>query len=168
MMTVSLSPCLLVSELGPALVHLAGGVHARSGGICPAGGDYDFRSGGDQAAGGGHPPRLKEGVGGGMGEGNDHTATGSRRRVTFYGPGDDILDLIPEAGVTDLRELGLNERQIEALRLMVNEGQEMTNREYREMFDVGNQTAARELEGLVEKGQAGRIGRGRVTQYEAI
>jgi predicted HTH transcriptional regulator len=41
--------------------------------------------------------------------------------VTFYGPGDDILDLIPEAGVTDLRALGLNERQIEALRLMVNE-----------------------------------------------
>jgi len=41
--------------------------------------------------------------------------------VTFYGPGDRILDLIPEEGVTDLRALGLNERQIEALRLMVNE-----------------------------------------------
>jgi len=36
-------------------------------------------------------------------------------RVTFYGPGDRILDLIPEEGVTDLRALGLNERQIEAL-----------------------------------------------------
>ncbi len=68
--------------------------------------------------------------------------------VTFYGPGDRILDLILEEGVTDrlaeplgfaqdrrsrrsLRALGLNERQIEALRLMVNEGQELSNAEYR-------------------------------------
>jgi len=43
-------------------------------------------------------------------------------RVTLHGPGDRILDLIPEEGVTDLRALGLNERQIEALRTMVNEG----------------------------------------------
>ena len=31
--------------------------------------------------------------------------------MTFYGPGDRILDLVPRAGVVDLRELGLNERQ---------------------------------------------------------
>lgn len=30
--------------------------------------------------------------------------------MTFHGPGDRILDLIPEEGVTDLRALGLNER----------------------------------------------------------
>jgi len=88
-------------------------------------------------------------------------------RVTFPGPGEHILDLIPEEGVTDLHALGLNERQIEALALMVNEGQVLTNRDYRELFDVGNQTAARELMGLVEKGQARRVGAGRATQYEA-
>jgi len=93
---------------------------------------------------------------------------GQTFRVTFHGPGDRILDLIPEEGVTDLRTLGLNERQVEALRLMVNEGQEMTNRKYREMFGVGNQTAARELKGLVAKGQARQIGQGRATRYEAI
>jgi len=93
---------------------------------------------------------------------------GQTFRVTFYGPGDDILDLIPEEGVTDLRELGLNERQIEALRLMVNEGGVLTNREYREVFGVGNQTAARELKELVEKGQAKQSGRGRATRYQAI
>jgi len=42
-------------------------------------------------------------------------------RVTFHGPGDRILDLIPEEGVIDLRTLGLNERQIEAPRLIVND-----------------------------------------------
>ena len=93
---------------------------------------------------------------------------GQTFRVTFHGPGDRILDLIPEEGVTDLRTLGLNERQIEALRLMVNEDRDMTNREYREMFSVGNQTAARELKGLVEKGQARRVGQGRATRYEAL
>ena len=93
---------------------------------------------------------------------------GQSFRVTFYGPGEDILDLIPEAGVTDLRELGLNERQIEALRLMVNEGKTLANRDYRELFDVGNQTAARELKGLAEKGLARSVGRGRATRYEGI
>lgn len=93
---------------------------------------------------------------------------GQTFRVTFHGPGDRILDLIPEEGVTDLRTLGLNERQVDALRLMVNEGQEMTNRKYREMFGVGNQTAVRELKGLVAKGQARRVGQGRATRYEAI
>lgn len=50
--------------------------------------------------------------------------------VTFYGPGDRILDLIPEEGTTDLRGLGLNKRQIEALRIMTNEGKEFTNPEH--------------------------------------
>jgi len=92
---------------------------------------------------------------------------GSFFAVTFYGPGDRILDLIPEEGVTDLRALGLNERQIEALALMVNEKRVLTNRDYRELFNVGNQTAARELTKLVERGQARQVGSGRATKYEA-
>jgi ATP-dependent DNA helicase RecG len=92
---------------------------------------------------------------------------GQTFKVTFQGPGDHILDLIPEEGVTDLRALGLNERQIEALRLMVNEKRVLTNRDYRELFNVGNQTAARELTRLVEKGQARQVGSGRATKYEA-
>ena len=51
------------------------------------------------------------------------------------------MDFIyPGPGVTDLRELGLNERQIEALRLMVNEGQELSNKDYQKMFKVSNAT----------------------------
>jgi predicted HTH transcriptional regulator len=60
------------------------------------------------------------------------------------------LLVISRAGVTDLRELGLNERQIEALRLMVNEGREMTSRLYQEMFDVYRNTASRDLARLMD------------------
>jgi ATP-dependent DNA helicase RecG len=90
---------------------------------------------------------------------------GSFFKTTFHGPGDRILDLIPRAGVTDLRTLGLNERQIEALRLMVNEGQELSNREYRQAFGVATRTAARDLRQLVETGMVRQIGRGRNIKY---
>lgn len=90
---------------------------------------------------------------------------GSFFKVTFYGPGDRILDLIPRAGVTDLRDLGLNERQIEALRLMVNEGQELTNRDYREMFGVSYITAFRDLSRLIELNLAQARGAGRGRKY---
>jgi predicted HTH transcriptional regulator len=92
---------------------------------------------------------------------------GQTFRVTFQGPGERILDLIPEEGVTDLRELGLNERQIEALRLMVNEGKELTNHRYREMFGITDRSALRDLKGLVAAGQAQRVGKGRSVRYVA-
>jgi len=93
---------------------------------------------------------------------------GQTFRVTFSGPGDHILDLIPEEGVTDLRTLGLNERQIEALQLMVNEGKELTNREYRQTFGITDRTALRDLRGLVAAGQAWRAGKGRNVRYVAV
>jgi len=86
-------------------------------------------------------------------------------KVTFCGPGERILDLVPRAGVTDLRELGLNERQIEALRLMVNEERELTNRDYREMFGVTYITAFRDLSRLVELNLARAEGAGRGRKY---
>ncbi|MGB2771761.1 MAG: helix-turn-helix domain-containing protein [Anaerolineae bacterium] len=87
--------------------------------------------------------------------------------VTFYGPGEKILNLIPEEGVVDLRELGLNERQIEALRLMVNEGVELSNRAYRDMFAVSRPTATRDLRKLVETGWVRETGKGRSQEYAA-
>ncbi len=92
---------------------------------------------------------------------------GSFFAVTFYGPGERILDLIPEEGVVDLRELGLNERQIEALRLMVNEGREMTNALYQEMFGVSRNTASRDLARLVDTGWVRRLGARRGSRYVA-
>jgi ATP-dependent DNA helicase RecG len=88
-------------------------------------------------------------------------------RVTFHGPGDDILDLIPEEGVTDLRDLGLNERQIEALRVMVNEKREMTNTSYQKLFGVSRRTATRDLAALLKTVWVHRKGTGKGTRYVA-
>lgn len=87
--------------------------------------------------------------------------------VRLTGPGDRILELVPEEGVTDLRGLGLNERQLEALRLMVNERQEMTNERYRSLFGVAARTAVRDLEALVRLGVVVRQGARRGVRYVA-
>lgn len=88
-------------------------------------------------------------------------------RVTFHGPGDQLLDLVPEEGVTDLREIGLNERQIEALRQMINEGRALTTREYASLFKVSRKMAYLDLNDLLERGLATRRGRGPGTHYRA-
>jgi len=77
------------------------------------------------------------------------------------------LALIPHAGVTDLRALGLNERQIEALRLMVNEGREMTNAMYQELFEVSRRTATRDLKAMLKTGWVRQRGTGKGTRYVA-
>lgn len=89
-------------------------------------------------------------------------------KVTFFGPGEDILELIPEKKGEDLREIGLNKRQIEALALMVNEGKQLTNREYRERFKISKATAYRDLKKLVEEGFVEERGKGRSKNYSAI
>lgn len=88
-------------------------------------------------------------------------------RVTFFGPGDQLLDLVPEEGVTDLREMGLNDRQIEALRQMVNERRVLVTDEYARLFGISRATAYRDLNDLVLRGLAVRRGRGRNASYEA-
>ncbi len=92
---------------------------------------------------------------------------GSFFKVSFYGPGEQILDLIPRAGVVDLRELGLHGRQIEALRLMVNAGRGLSNKDYRELFGVSNATAYTDLSQLVDLGYVKGVGKGRARQYMA-
>ena len=91
--------------------------------------------------------------------------------VRFYSPGDNILDLvssIPDERMTDLKDLGLNDRQIEALKLMVNERKIFTNPTYQEIFNISRPTAARDLKGLVSLNQICSIGKGKNTRYKAI
>ena len=91
-------------------------------------------------------------------------------RVSFYGPGERILDLvsnIPEERQIDLKELGLNERQIEALRLMVNEDKVFTNRKYRDLFNVSNQTFVRDMRLLSRLEFVISECKGRALQYKA-
>lgn len=81
--------------------------------------------------------------------------------VRFYGPGDKILDLvpsIPEERQTDLKKLGLNERQIEALRLMVNDGKIFTVVSYIERFGVTDKTARTDLKRLTTQNLVTKTG----------
>jgi len=82
-------------------------------------------------------------------------------RITFFGPGDKILDLvsnIPEERQVDLKELGLNERQIEALKLMVNEGKKITIKLHTSLFNISDKTAKRDMKKLLKTGFVVKIG----------
>jgi len=87
--------------------------------------------------------------------------------VKFPAP-ENILDLVPDKRKLNLKELGLNERQIEALRIMVNEKKAMTNAIYREMFKTSDRSALRDLKDLIQKGLVKRKGKRRAAEYEAI
>lgn len=90
--------------------------------------------------------------------------------VIFYGPGENILDLvssIPEDRKTDLKELGLNNRQIEALTMMVNDRKTFTNKAYQETFEVSRNTASRDLNDLIKKQQVFVKGKARSRTYSA-
>ncbi len=67
-----------------------------------------------------------------------------------------------------LREMGLNERQVEAV-LYVKERGNISNKEYCELTGVSKRTASDELSDLVQKGILNKIGgqRGRGTKYRA-
>ncbi|MBI4980685.1 putative DNA binding domain-containing protein [Candidatus Woesearchaeota archaeon] len=95
----------------------------------------------------------------------DFNEIGGGFEVVFYAP-KDILKLVPEKGKVDLKELGLNERQIETLRLIVNENSIFTNKKYREYFKIGNATAKRDLMKLVKLDLVEKIGIGRAVKYK--
>ena len=85
-------------------------------------------------------------------------------KVTFKGPKEDILKLVKPIR-TDLREHGLNNRQIKALTYIFDRGM-MSHTEYCALFDVSNFTAFKELKELVDKGFVKQHGRGLDSHYE--
>lgn len=90
--------------------------------------------------------------------------------VKFYGPGDKILDLVPSVPKerqTDLRELGLNERQIEALRLMVNDGKTFAINEYYQKFNTNEKTARRDFRKLISLGFVEKMGSTKKAYFKA-
>jgi predicted HTH transcriptional regulator len=69
---------------------------------------------------------------------------------------------------TNLKELGLNERQIEVLRLMMNEKQKITIKKYVEIFkNISDKTAKRDIKKLVEIGLVKKIGYKKGAYFEA-
>ncbi len=64
-----------------------------------------------------------------------------------------------------LRNIGLNERQIKGVKHVKEKGK-ITNREYRELLEITDRTALRDLNGLCAKGIFQRVGKtGRTTEY---
>ncbi|MGB0385567.1 MAG: ATP-binding protein [Ardenticatenaceae bacterium] len=89
-------------------------------------------------------------------------------KVIFFGPGDGILDLFGDPTErVDLRNLGLNARQIEAMRVLRNQSKAISNGEYRQMFGISDRTALRDLNAMIKLGLVRRIGRGPQSLYVA-
>lgn len=66
---------------------------------------------------------------------------------------------------SQLKELGLNERQIKAV-LFVKDSGKITNKEYQELNNTTDRTALRDLEKLVEFAVFKRIGEKKGAFYE--
>lgn len=64
-----------------------------------------------------------------------------------------------------LAELGLNKRQLQAIKYVKKNGK-ITNKEYRDMFNIADRSALYDLSSLAKKGILERIGKtGRKTEY---
>ncbi|MDP2974171.1 MAG: hypothetical protein Q8N60_03910, partial [Candidatus Diapherotrites archaeon] len=80
------------------------------------------------------------------------------------GPGDKILELVRPSNETDLRELGLNERQIRALNHF-QKSKQFSSIDYQKVLGAIERTAERDLKELIEKGLVSKKGVGKGTQY---
>ena len=73
-------------------------------------------------------------------------------KVILYWPGENILKLQDSvhANKIDLKKYDLNDRQYKLLEILSQNNENITNKEYRELFEVSRSTAARDLRRLVE------------------
>lgn len=71
---------------------------------------------------------------------------------------------VPALHLPDLVRLGLNDRQVQAVRHLQNRGR-ITNREHQKLFGVAERTALYDLQGLVEVGLAIPVSSGRGRYY---
>lgn len=85
-------------------------------------------------------------------------------QVTFPGPKEKILDLIKDTRKTDLRGLGLNNRQIKALNYL-QEHKTITSQEYAKIFNTTKRTALRDLIELFEKDLLKKTGRRKAVEF---
>ena len=88
-------------------------------------------------------------------------------RITFHGPGDKILDLvpsIPKEKTTDLSHL--KERQIKVLELIYNEDKKISRLDYAKKFNIPIRTAQRDLRQLLNENLVVQEGLGRAVKYK--
>lgn len=87
--------------------------------------------------------------------------------VKFFGPGDKILDLvssIPDNRMIDLSHL--NERQVEALKLIYNKGDVISRKGYARRFNISIRSAQRDLRQLLTEHLIIQEGAGRSVKYK--
>lgn len=87
-------------------------------------------------------------------------------QVTFCGPGNRILDLvpsIPEERTTDLSHL--NERQIRCLEMIYNEDKALSRKHYAEILHTSIRSAQRDLRELLDEGMLKEEGKARSLRY---
>ena len=87
-------------------------------------------------------------------------------QVTFCGPGDRILDLvpsIPEEKTTDLSHL--NKRQIRCLEMIYNEDKTLSRKQYAEILHISIRSAQRDLRQLLDEGLLKEEGKARSLRY---
>jgi len=86
--------------------------------------------------------------------------------ITFHSPKEDMMKLVKPIA-TDLKDEGLNDRQIKAL-AYIQEHKIITHREYHSMFDVNHFQAMQELKKLVDKEYIRQTGKGKDSRYELM
>jgi len=85
-------------------------------------------------------------------------------KVIFNGPKEKILELVKPSNELDLRELGLNSRQIKALNFLQDRKQ-ISSSDYQKFLVTTEKTAQRDLKELIKKGFISKKGSGKSTQY---
>ncbi len=85
-------------------------------------------------------------------------------KAVFFGPKEKILELVKRSNVLDLRDLGLNDRQIKTLNLLQKQ-KVITSKQYAEKFGIDERSARRDLEKLVEISYVEKIGKTKASKY---
>ena len=87
--------------------------------------------------------------------------------VKFFGPGDKILDLVPSIPANRMTDLShLNNRQLEALKLIYNKGNVLSRKGYAQRFNTSIRSAQRDLRQLVAEHLITQEGAGRAVKYK--
>lgn len=92
-------------------------------------------------------------------------ANNVRFKATFLGPQDKILQLRKSSKELDLRELGLNERQIKILNHLQNKGPQI-RKQIEQFLQATKKTTIRDLSELIKKGFVKREGESKKALYK--
>ena len=91
-------------------------------------------------------------------------------RVTFWGRKgtEELPKELNDDDFLDLRKIGLKNRQIKALELILNQSQKLNAKSYSNMFNVSQPTASRDLNDMVQKNLITKEKEGKTTYFMKI